>query len=519
MTIASTSDGIRAIALDQLKVSNTGSQAERRAHFNKAAIAELAESIKAIGLIQPITARPVNGHFEVVCGERRFMAAQQAGLTALNVSVKTLTDEQVVEIQLVENLQREGLHELAEAEGYEALQALGHSAEEIADKVGKSRGYVYGRLKLTALSKVARKAFYEGKLTASTALLVARIHPEAVQLDALNKVIEDRWGRGSMSFRDAAEMIRRDYMTNLSDAGFPTEDATLVTRAGACGPCPKRTGNQAELFDDVKSGNVCTDPACFKSKREANAARVIAKAAESGQTVITGKDAKKIIPYGHGNVSGGFAKLTDKCYDDKKQRTYAQLLGKDFQPTLVQDPDSGVLIKVAPPAAVKEALKSAGVKERSSGVSSSQSAAEKKAKLEKKFRIALYTEMRDKFPDKLGGEDLHTIALRFFDEMQHESQKQVMGLWQWQPVKEQYGASNRKGASKGLAALDDVDVVKFLFDLVFIRDLTVNTYRDEKPTLLLATAKKLKVDAEKIRRQLNAASIPKAAKKKAKAKK
>lgn len=517
--MTTTPEGIRALSLEQLTVSNTGSQAERRKHFDKAAIAELAESIKTVGLLSPIVARPVNGHFEVVAGERRFMAAKLAGLTAIDVSVRTLTDEQVLEVQLIENLQREGLHELAEAEGYEALQKLGHSAEEIADKVGKSKGYVYARLKLTALAKPARKAFYEGKLTASTALLLARIPIESLQVEALKAITQERYLGTTMSFREAADLIRREYMTNLSDAGFPTESPDLVAAAGPCGGCPKRTGNQAELFDDVKSGNVCTDPVCFKAKREAYAALEIARAQEAGQTVLTGKEAKKVKPHSYGGLSGGYVALTDKCYDDGKARTYGQLLGKSFQPVLVQDPETGALIKAAPPAAVKEALKAAGVKDHSAA-SNPQSAAEKKAKAEKKFRLALYSAMREKFPEELGTEDLRTIALRFFKAIGSDSQKQMLGLWQWEPYKGKYGQMDyEKAAAAGLADLGDANVVKFLFDLVFIRDLIVHTYSSTPATLLLNTAKKLKVSIEQVRRQLNADSIPKAAKKRTRKKK
>lgn len=516
MSIASAADDIRTLELEQLKVSHTGSQTERRKHFDKAAIAELAESIKTVGLLAPIIARPVNGHFEVVAGERRFIAAKQAGLASISVSVRTLTDEQVLEIQLVENLQREGLHELAEAEGYEALQKLGHSAEEIADKIGKSKNYVYSRLKLCALAKASRTAFYDGKLTASTALLLARIPAEALQLDALKEITSPRYGGDVMSFRDAAAHIRDNYMTNLSDAGFPTEDATLVAVAGACGACPKRTGNQAELFGDVKSGNVCTDPGCFKAKREANAARVIAAAAENGQTVVTGSAAKKIIPY-RDSVSQGFEKLTDKCYEDKKGRTYGQLLGKDFEPTLVQNPETGVIVKLVPPAAVKEALKSLGIRQGVSSGSGTQSAAEKKAKAERKFREALFAKVRENYPASLGREDWNALATAMVHEMQHETCKRLFALQGWELKNQGYGRPYSKTAAAHIAKLSGPDIAKFFFDCIFVSDLSVSTWSDAKPDVLFAGAKRFKVNAEAVRKQLNAAQIP-TAKKKAKAK-
>lgn len=150
---------IALISLDQLKPSSTESQTERRKHFDKAALGELADSIKTAGLINPVLVRPVNGHFEIVAGERRFMAAELAGVSEIPATVRELTDEQVLEIQLIENLQREGLHPLSEAEGYDKLiRTHGHTAEEIADKLGKSKAYVYARIKLLALGPAARQA-------------------------------------------------------------------------------------------------------------------------------------------------------------------------------------------------------------------------------------------------------------------------------------------------------------------------------------------------------------------------
>jgi ParB/RepB/Spo0J family partition protein len=554
---------VRHIPLTALTLSKTGSQTERRAHFDKAAIKELGESIKTVGLLSPIIARvsaridvvesdgggrwypahkrkAMEGHnliggghksreaaeseaaalrekqgYEIVAGERRFMAAKVAGLEAIAVYVRELSDEQVLEIQLVENLQREGLHELAEAEGYEKLQGYGHSAEEIADKVGKSKGYVYSRLKLCALTQPARKAFYDGKLSASTALLVARLAPEN-QPKALKQIAEPRWHDQPMSFREAAELVRRDYMTDLSQAGFKTEDATLVPAAGACGPCPKRTGNQAELFGDVKNGNVCTDPSCFKAKREASAKRVIAQAEENGQTVVAGAAAKKILPHGADRPADGFKGLSDRCWDDSKNRTYGQLLGKDFEPVLVQDPQTGVVVKLAPPAAVKSMLKEKKLGASSASGSATQNAAEKKRKLEKAFRTKVYAEMRDKLPAELGREDLRVIAVRFYHEITNDHQKLIMGLWQLEPAKNKgYGLDCIKPVEALIASMNEVQISRFLFDLVFIKDLQVYNWSDAKPTLLLNTARKLKINPDKIRAELTAAAKPA---KKAKAK-
>jgi ParB/RepB/Spo0J family partition protein len=497
---------VQSLPITRIGLSQTTSQIERRAHFDKAAIAELAESLTTVGMLSPIIVRPTkgNGHdVELVAGERRYLAAKHAGLTEVPVSVRELTDEQVLEVQLVENLQREGLHELAEAEGYEALQKLGHSAEEIADKVGKSKAYVYARMKLLALSPAGRKAFYGSKITASVALLLARIPVTKLQEEALKQVTQTRWNDDSaMSYREAANLVQREYMLKLSDSGFKTEDATLVPAAGACGPCPKRTGNQRELFGDVKGADVCTDPVCFKAKLAAHAARVIEQAEARGQKIITGTAAKKIFPY-HGDSpnSDQAVSLGDRCYEDSKQRTYGQLLGKDFEPTLVIHPESGKVVKVATRDQVRETFKDKGIKTAKSNVRNSDAAAQKRVKLERAYRRALYAAIRPKLPDHMGPEDYRVLALRLLERAGHDSVKILAELWELEPVKSKYGPPDFDEATgKFLKSLPEEQLPQIFFDLIFVNELHVWSYGSGTPTLMLATAKKLKINAEQIRK-------------------
>jgi ParB/RepB/Spo0J family partition protein len=512
------SHAITAIELKDLAVSSSGPQVERRKHFNKAAIEELADSIATVGVLSPILVRPVNGHFELVFGERRYMAAKLAGLAQIPASVRELTDEQVLEVQLIENLQREGLHELAEAEGYEALLKLGHSAEEIAEKIGKSKAYIYARMKLLALCKDARKGFYEGKISASIALLLARIPVESLQKQAFKEITEPDYN-DEVTYRQAAELIHQDYMTRLSEAGFPTQDATLVPAAGPCGSCPKRTGNQPELFGDVKGADVCTDPICFKAKRDAHAVRTIAEAKATGQKVISGKEAKQIAPNGaDSSYLRGYDLLDAKPSEDPKHRTVRQLLGKDYQPTLLHDPETGKLVKVAPEADIKKALKDAGVKPTSSG-NPEQTAREKKAKAERAFRQVLFAKVRESYPTSLARADWNDLVIAMVHEMQQETVKHLFSLWAWEPKKERYGNGNYRGAAAEIVPkLSGAEMSVLLFDCIFVSDLAVSTWSDAKPQKLFAAAKRFKINVEALRRAQNAAAIPKA-KKKAKAKK
>lgn len=277
-----------------------------RKHFNQTALAELAESIKQHGVAQPILVRPIERagnsivYYEIVAGERRYRASSLAGYSTVPAIVRTLSDVEALEIQVIENLQRADLHPLEEAEGYEQLMKLHHfTADQLADKVGKSRAYIYARLKLCALEPAARQSFFDGALTASTALLVARIPVKKLQQEAVKEITQENYGGGVMSTRDAQRHIERKYMLQLKDAPFKTSDEKLCPAAGSCGSCKKRTGNQPELFSDIESTDVCTDPVCFGEKREAHTKRLRIQAGANGQTIISGPEAKKIMPHNY----------------------------------------------------------------------------------------------------------------------------------------------------------------------------------------------------------------------------
>jgi ParB/RepB/Spo0J family partition protein len=215
-----------------------------RRSINAEHLQELADSIAKVGILQPILVRPIGAMFSIVSGERRFRAARRAGLDHIPAVVRTLTDAEALEIAVTENLQREDVPPLDEAEGYERLhQAHGYTIEEIADKVGKSKTYVYSRLKLTSLCPEAREYLRDGKLTPTVALLVARIPTPSEQVEAAKHCSADFVGR-PISATMAADYIKRTYMLRLLESSFPLDDATLVPAAGSCTTCPKRTGNE-----------------------------------------------------------------------------------------------------------------------------------------------------------------------------------------------------------------------------------------------------------------------------------
>lgn len=267
-------------------------------------MAGLTVSVAKLGILQPLLARPMHGApdteegYELVFGHRRYRAAKAAKLEVAPVTVRVLSDLEAAEAQVVENGAREDLHPLEEAEGYELLHATHHlDVETIAAKVGKSKAYVYARMKLLALVPEARKAFYDGKLTASVALLVARV-PPAMQVDALEQLDKraQAWPHEGkpIPFTDAASLLEERYTLDLSRAPFDRKDLTLVPGAGGCAECPKKAGNQRGLFDALPDAepldaDVCTDPTCFAAKREAHAARIAAKLEGKGIEVLKPK--------------------------------------------------------------------------------------------------------------------------------------------------------------------------------------------------------------------------------------
>lgn len=509
-----TSD-IRPLPLATLQLSQTTAQKERRAHFNDAKLDELAESIRSVGVVQPIVVRPSpfrevdEESFEVVAGERRVVASRLAGLEEIMAVIRDLDDHQVAKIQLIENLQREDVHPLAEAEGYDELLKLhGYTAEQLAAEVGKSKAYVYARLKLLALDPASREAFYRGELNASTALLIARIPVASLQRKACVEITKSRFGGDEpMSYREAFDHIQDEYTLRLEDAPFPTDRADLVRNVGACGPCPKRTGNQPQLFDDVKGADVCTDPTCFKAKREAWGKQQLSDAKAKGQTVITGKEARAIAPHGSDrSLQNGYVNLDATCYDDPKNRTYRQLVGKSITPDLLQVPKSGDVTEVVHRSAISKILKEKGAVRTPVPSTNSGSAADKAARVkrgvEKGFRLRLLAEIRGKAPKQLSREDLEGVALSLFNSGYGDDEEvfEVLGLPQ--PGGTAHDRHQRALVSH-IKSVTPLELNGVVLTMMLRGDLEYQL--DKKSEPLLATARRLKIDPEKIRRDLAAA--------------
>jgi len=170
-----------------------------RQHFEPMALVDLATSIKQYGLMQPISVRTADGGYELVAGERRLRATKLAGLDSINAMIIDITDEQSAVMALVENLQRQNLNYIEEAEGFSRLIA-DHSLtqEELARKLGKSQSSIANKLRLLKLPPKVKKALIDNELSerhARALLLALRDQPgidtEQIMLEIIDKILTD----------------------------------------------------------------------------------------------------------------------------------------------------------------------------------------------------------------------------------------------------------------------------------------------------------------------------------------
>lgn len=162
-----------------------------RKSFEKEKLQELSQSIKANGILQPIVVRKVGEGFEIVAGERRWRASQMAGLHEVPVIIKNFSDRETLELSIIENIQREDLNPIEEAEGYQRLQAeftLSH--QQIAEKVGKDRATVSNALRLLQLPKEIREMVVNSTISNGHAKVLLSVEDPKRQLE-LAKIIRD----------------------------------------------------------------------------------------------------------------------------------------------------------------------------------------------------------------------------------------------------------------------------------------------------------------------------------------
>jgi ParB family chromosome partitioning protein len=227
-----------------------------RKTYNEALLKQLSESIKKHGVLQPITVRKSGKEYVIVMGERRFRASKLANKKTIPCIVRTYKNNDVLEVQIIENLQRQDVEPTEEAEAIAFLSEK-YVPSEIAKRLGRSDNFIRQRLKLAGLIEGFKHFVRNGDMTISLGIGVALFEPEEQQM-MLETMGED------FNAHQVNRMIK-DQTFDLDKAPFDIADKKLIVKAGDCIECPFNAANQGNLFGDGKM--VCTKSACYESKK------------------------------------------------------------------------------------------------------------------------------------------------------------------------------------------------------------------------------------------------------------
>ena len=175
-----------------------------RKEFNEEKLEELAGSIRNVGVVEPLIVTDEGDHYRFISGERRWRAAQKAGLKEIPIIIRKLTEKEIAEIALVENIQRVDLNPIEEAQGYQRLmQEFGYTQEEVAARISKNRATVANTLRLLKLSEPVRQMLIEEKISAGHARALVMIEDPEQQLEIARKAAEEH-----LSVRDIEKLLK-----------------------------------------------------------------------------------------------------------------------------------------------------------------------------------------------------------------------------------------------------------------------------------------------------------------------
>ena len=224
--------------------------AQPRKFFDEAALAELADSIRQHGIIQPLTVRRLSsGYYQIIAGERRWRAARLAGLSEVPVTVIEADDRKAAELAMIENLQREDLNPMEEAAGYRSLIDQHHmTQEEAANRVGKSRSAVTNAMRLLELTPAVQNQVEAGLLSAGHARALVPLSP-AQQVQAANAIIE-----GGLSVRQTEALAKRLSAGEKPEKKAPADEVDYA--AVAQKELSSQLGRGVKIVNGRKKGRI-----------------------------------------------------------------------------------------------------------------------------------------------------------------------------------------------------------------------------------------------------------------------
>ncbi|HBZ67560.1 MAG TPA: hypothetical protein DEO70_12050 [Bacteroidales bacterium] len=278
--------GIQMIPLEAIVLS----QMNPRRTFNEASISELAESILQVGVLSPVIVRPVKKGFELICGARRFKATKLSGLTEIPSIVRKLSDTEALELMITENLQRQDVSPLEEAEAFQNLIThRQYDVQALVTRFGKSEFYIRMRLKLNDLIPEFRELLSLDHIGVSHAMELCKLDGQ-YQRELFQSQFSNYQGLfwSCPSVKVLKRNIEQNFTLKLENATFSLDDNTLNKIAGSCTSCPQNTASNQLLFPDVTGTGICMDRGCFKQKSETYFQREIARIQDEEPGILLG---------------------------------------------------------------------------------------------------------------------------------------------------------------------------------------------------------------------------------------
>ena len=326
---------------------------------------ELAKSLAEHGQIEPLIVRlssKTSGveQYEIAAGTRRKRAAAINGLASLSCIVRDLSDQQMIEVTIAENRDREDIHPLDEADGFTELHdTFGMTIGELGARFGRSEDYVYGRLKIASMHFDLRTAFLANRFGVKGALVLAGV---ATSMQPRVWVELSKLPDATLSASKITQFVRDRFLLRLASAPFPTDDAKLCKEVGSCSRCPKRTGAQSSLFpEDLGANDRCVDADCFTAKKQAFAEVLIERATKKSLRVLEKSEAREVFKFGESvetlNPDCSFVAVDGKVRLGEEGMSYREILKGGPPPIVVAINPGGAGLELYEKAAVAKAMR------------------------------------------------------------------------------------------------------------------------------------------------------------------
>jgi ParB family chromosome partitioning protein len=490
-----------------------------RKTFDENTLDELAASIREAGVVQPAIVRPhpqSEGRFELVAGERRWLASKRAEKDALPAIVRKLNDRQVWEIQIIENDQRVNLHPLEQARGFEFLMKSApqiYTVEEIALRTGQEPRHVLWRLQLLKLIPDAQKLFAAERLPVQHASELSRLQPEQQEeglehcfgdFKNVDVILADPYRTVQIDVRQLRDWVKNYCLLQLKNAPFDIRDAELMPTAGPCTSCPKRTGNAPFLFADLAArANTCTDPVCFQQKKAALVQIRLDELKKQGLQPV--------------RISDGFSFGSEVEEKDVIRRGHYRIVDKDSceftQPAIYSEgQEVGRQVYICAKA---DACSVHNGRTRYSTPEQKRQRSEelRKQKVERAFRQTVLEKVRSKLPKVPRKEDLQTAAAAQFRWMGHDNRRRVFRAYRWEERKSKGHMGGgyvdyEKLTEQRLEKMSASELLHFLVVCALAPDLGIPGYQPDEPlasdSRLAQTAVRYRIDLKALRQKVTA---------------